>query len=201
MGVVEKSKIIVGRDIVAGDVVLGLPSSGLHTNGYTLARRVLGETREQLEAHHPSLGRTLGEALLEPHRSYYRDLKPVLPWLKGVAHITGGGIIGNVSRILPKGLAVQVESRRWTVPPIFELIQERGQHRDAGDVPRLQHGPGHDTGLRPGQRTASCKETAGGERHRRSGSPEGHRQGHHRRQRLPLRQGALESERRQRPAA
>ncbi|OGO40414.1 MAG: phosphoribosylformylglycinamidine cyclo-ligase, partial [Chloroflexi bacterium RBG_16_57_8] len=126
VGVVEKSKIIMGKDIAVGDVVLGLPSSGLHTNGYTLARRVLGETREELEVYYPSLGRTLGEALLEPHRSYYRELKPALPLLKGIAHITGGGIIGNVSRILPRGLAVQVESARWTVPPIFELIQRRG---------------------------------------------------------------------------
>jgi phosphoribosylformylglycinamidine cyclo-ligase len=126
VGVVEKSKIIVGKDICAGDTVLGLPSSGLHTNGYTLARRVLGETREELQEYYPPLGRTLGEALLEPHRSYYREIKPVLPWLKGIAHITGGGIIGNVSRILPKGLAIQVESERWTVPPIFHLMQERG---------------------------------------------------------------------------
>jgi phosphoribosylformylglycinamidine cyclo-ligase len=126
VGVVEKSRIIMGSDIAAGDVVVGLPSSGLHTNGYTLARKVLGETREELEVYHPSLGRTLGEALMEPHRSYYRELKPVLPLLKGIAHITGGGIIGNVARILPKGLAIQVESKNWAVLPIFELIRDRG---------------------------------------------------------------------------
>lgn len=126
MGVVEKKKIITGKDITEGDVVFGLPSSGLHTNGYTLARRILGDTREALDVYYPALGRTLGEVLLEPHRSYYRELKPVMPLLKGIAHITGGGIIGNVSRILPKGLAIDVESGCWTVPPVFELIQGRG---------------------------------------------------------------------------
>jgi phosphoribosylformylglycinamidine cyclo-ligase len=68
----------------------------------------------------------LGEVLLEPHRSYYKELKPVLPLLKGIAHITGGGIIGNVSRILPKGLAIDIETKRWTVPPIFRMLQEKG---------------------------------------------------------------------------
>jgi phosphoribosylformylglycinamidine cyclo-ligase len=126
VGVVEKKKIITGRDILEGDVVLGLPSSGLHTNGYTLARRILGDSREALEEHHPALGRTLGAVLLEPHRSYYRDLEPVLTLVKGAAHITGGGIIGNVARILPKGLAIDIESGRWGRLPIFDLIQERG---------------------------------------------------------------------------
>jgi phosphoribosylformylglycinamidine cyclo-ligase len=126
MGVVEKSKIIMGQDISEGDVVLGLPSSGLHTNGYTLARRILGDTKEVLSVYYPTLGRTLGEVLLVPHRSYYSELKPVLPNLKGIAHITGGGIIGNISRILPKGLAIDIETKRWPIPPIFTMIRERG---------------------------------------------------------------------------
>ena len=87
---------------------------------------MLGDTREELEVYYPSLKRTLGEALLEPHRSYYKDLVPVLSALKGIAHITGGGIIGNVARILPKGLAVDVNSDSWGIPPIFDLIQRRG---------------------------------------------------------------------------
>jgi phosphoribosylformylglycinamidine cyclo-ligase len=126
VGVVERKKILTGKDIVEGDVVFGLPSSGLHTNGYTLARRIMGETKAALDVRYPQLGGTLGEVLLEPHRSYYRELRPALPLLKGVAHITGGGIIGNVSRILPKGLAVDIESARWEPPPIFELMQQRG---------------------------------------------------------------------------
>ncbi len=126
IGVVEKEKIIQGRAIVAGDSIIGLPSSGLHTNGYSLARKIFGETKEKLEIYYPELGRTLGEELLEPHRCYYKELKPLLPVIKGMAHITGGGLIDNVPRILPQGVAAQIYSRSWTIPPIFQLIQQRG---------------------------------------------------------------------------
>jgi phosphoribosylformylglycinamidine cyclo-ligase len=126
VGVVEKSGIIQGKKITAGDNIIGLPSSGLHTNGYSLVRKIFGETKSALNTHYPELGRTLGEALLEPHRSYYRQLKPLLPMIKGLAHITGGGLIGNVPRVLPDGLTARFNSRSWTVPPIFKLIQERG---------------------------------------------------------------------------
>ncbi|HUV75321.1 MAG TPA: phosphoribosylformylglycinamidine cyclo-ligase, partial [Dehalococcoidales bacterium] len=88
IGVVEKEGIIMGEKIAAGDTIVGLPSSGLHTNGYSLVRRIFGV--DQLKKHYPELGRTLGEELLEPHRSYYHQLKPVLPMVKGMAHITGG---------------------------------------------------------------------------------------------------------------
>jgi len=126
IGVVEKKKMVMGRRIVVGDAILGLPSNGLHTNGYSLARKIFGETRETLDVYYPELARTLGEALLEPHLCYYRQLKPVLPSLKGMAHITGSGVIGNVSRILPRGLAAKLDSGKWAVPPIFQLIQKRG---------------------------------------------------------------------------
>jgi len=126
VGVVEKSRIIQGKKIAAGDTIMGLPSSGLHTNGYSLARKIFGETKAELNKRYPELGRTLGEALLEPHRSYYHQLKPLLPLIKGLAHITGGGLIGNVPRVLPEGLAAKFDSRSWPVPPIFKLIQERG---------------------------------------------------------------------------
>jgi phosphoribosylformylglycinamidine cyclo-ligase len=126
IGVVEKDKIIVGNDIKAGDVILGLTSSGLHTNGYSLARKVLGDDRASLEIYYPELQKTVGEELLEPHRCYYDTLKPVLPMIKGLAHITGGGLIGNVPRVLPVELMAQFESNSWTVPPIFNLIQRKG---------------------------------------------------------------------------
>jgi phosphoribosylformylglycinamidine cyclo-ligase len=125
-GVVEKSKMINGSAIRPGDIILGLPSSGLHTNGYSLVRNIFGETKEVLDVHYPELGRTLGEALLEPHRCYYNLIKPCLPFIKGMAHITGGGLIDNVPRILPEGIAAEFDSSTWTVPPIFKLIQERG---------------------------------------------------------------------------
>lgn len=126
IGVVEKEKIIMGKTIAVGDTIIGLPSSGLHTNGYSLVRKVFGENPSALNTYYPELGRTLGEELLEPHRCYYRQLKPVLPLIKGMAHITGGGLIGNVPRVLPQGMAAQFQSRAWVVPPIFQLIQQRG---------------------------------------------------------------------------
>ena len=125
-GVVEKSKIINGSTIQPGDIILGLPSSGLHTNGYSLVRNIFDETKEVLDVHYPELGRTLGEALLEPHRCYYNQIKPHLPLIKGMAHITGGGLLDNVPRILPEGTSAEFDSSAWTVPHIFKLIQERG---------------------------------------------------------------------------
>ncbi len=126
IGAVEKDKIIDGRTITAGDIAIGLTSSGLHTNGYSLARKVFGDTTEKLNKHYPELGRTIGEALLEPHRCYYHRLKPLLHLIKGMAHITGGGLTGNVPRILPEGLAASFNSKSWAVPPIFQLIQRQG---------------------------------------------------------------------------
>lgn len=126
IGVVEKDSIIVGRTIVAGDVIIGLPSSGLHTNGYSLVRKVFGESKSALNKYYPELGRKLGEVLLEPHRCYFKELKPLLPVIKGMAHITGGGLIDNVPRVLPESLAAKLDSKAWVIPPIFQLIQKRG---------------------------------------------------------------------------
>ncbi len=126
VGVVEKENIIMGKTITVGDTIIGLPSSGLHTNGYSLVRKIFGETRPALETHYPELGRTLGEELLEPHCCYYHQLKTLLPAIKGIAHITGGGLIGNVPRILPEGMAAQFHRGRWTILPIFQLIRQRG---------------------------------------------------------------------------
>lgn len=125
-GVVEKDRIINGSTIQPGDTIIGLPSSGLHTNGYTLVRKVLGETPNELNQHYSELGRTLGEELLEPHRCYYNVLKPFLPFIKGMAHITGGGLLDNVPRILPEGVTVEFDSSKWSVLPVFDLIQKRG---------------------------------------------------------------------------
>ena len=126
IGVVEKDKIITGETISVGDAIIGLPSSGLHTNGYSLVRKIFGETKPALNAYYPELGRTLGEELLEPHRGYYNQLKPLLPIIKGMAHITGGGLIDNVPRVLPPGMTARFDSKAWDVPPIFQLIQQKG---------------------------------------------------------------------------
>jgi len=126
IGVVEKEKIATGKTIAVGDIVIGLPSNGLHTNGYSLVRRIFGESKSALDMYYPELGRTLGEELLEPHRCYFNQLKPLLALIKGMAHITGGGLIDNVPRVLPEGMAAQFHRGRWIIPPIFQLIQQRG---------------------------------------------------------------------------
>ena len=134
VGVVERDAIIDGSSIQAGDALFALPSSGLHTNGYSLARRAFSvgiggdaaEERARLERTYPELGATLGDALLVPHRSYVRELLPVLSKLKGIAHITQGGIVENTQRVLPDGLAPRIDRDAWEVPPIFGLIQREG---------------------------------------------------------------------------
>jgi phosphoribosylformylglycinamidine cyclo-ligase len=132
IGVVEKKNIIDGSSIVPDDVILGLPSSGLHTNGYSLARKVFGIDANPscLNKFYPELGRSLGEELLQVHRCYYPQLKPVLPLLKGIAHITGGGFVGNIPRILPEGVAAHIKERSWDILPIFKLIQKEGDIKE-----------------------------------------------------------------------
>jgi phosphoribosylformylglycinamidine cyclo-ligase len=127
IGMLEKDKIMMGNSIVTGDAVLGLPSNGLHTNGYSLARKILGETKVALNKKYAALGRTVGEALMETHICYYNQLKPLFKNIKGLAHITGGGLVGNVPRTLPKGLAAQLDSSKWTRPSIFDLLQKKGE--------------------------------------------------------------------------
>lgn len=133
VGVVEKNRVIKGDKIAGGDAVLGLPSSGLHTNGYSLVRKVFGIERDAipLKMIYPELGRTLGEELLQPHRCYYNDLKPFLGVIKGMAHMTGGGFVGNIPRILPQGLSAEIDRCSWQAPPIFELIRKQGSIKDA----------------------------------------------------------------------
>jgi len=126
IGVVEKDKIMMGKDIKAGDAIIALPSNGLHTNGYTLARKIFGETAADLKKRYKELGGTVGAALMKTHVCYYKQLKPLLKDIKGLAHITGAGIAGNLPRPLPKGLAARLESKKWAVPPIFKLLQNKG---------------------------------------------------------------------------
>ncbi|MEW6660993.1 MAG: phosphoribosylformylglycinamidine cyclo-ligase [Bacillota bacterium] len=130
VGVVEKKKIIDGSRIQEGDLLLGLASSGLHSNGFSLARKVLLEMAGlTLESVPPELDVSLGETMLTPTRIYVSALLPLLAKyeIRGMAHITGGGLIENIPRILPSGLAVKINLSSWPVPPIFQLIQELGQ--------------------------------------------------------------------------
>jgi phosphoribosylformylglycinamidine cyclo-ligase len=128
VGAVEKENIIDGSSIAPDDVILGLPSSGLHTNGYSLVRKVFGIDANPscLNKFYPELGKSLGEELLQVHHCYYPQLKPALPFIKGIAHITGGGFIGNIPRVLPQGVAAQLHKGSWDILSIFKLIQEKG---------------------------------------------------------------------------
>lgn len=132
VGVVEKKNMIDSSSIAPDDVILGLSSSGLHTNGYSLARKVFGIDANPscLNKFYPELGKTLGEELLQVHRCYYPQLKPVLPLIKGIAHITGGGFTGNIPRILPEGVAAHIEKDSWDILPIFRLIEKEGDIKE-----------------------------------------------------------------------
>jgi phosphoribosylformylglycinamidine cyclo-ligase len=123
VGLVEPGRRPDPNKIRAGDVLVGLPSSGLHTNGYSLVRKVFEGV--PLTRTFPELARPLGEELLEPHRSYLGELR-AMRW-KGAAHITGGGILGNLPRCLPDSLGARLEAKSWDVPAIFELVRKRGR--------------------------------------------------------------------------
>jgi phosphoribosylformylglycinamidine cyclo-ligase len=129
VGVVDKANVIDGKGIVPGDVLIGLPSAGLHTNGYSLARKLFFDLAGwKADTMVPALGRTIGEALLAPHRSYLSLVKPLIErrWVKGLAHITGGGITENLPRILPDGCTAEIDLKSWQVPLLFALLQEHG---------------------------------------------------------------------------
>ncbi|HET7294161.1 MAG TPA: phosphoribosylformylglycinamidine cyclo-ligase [Vicinamibacteria bacterium] len=132
VGVVERNRALPAgvRD---GDILVGLPSAGLHTNGFSLARRVLFDACGYVTSTPlPELGGTVGEALLAPHRGYLHALEPLLERrkIKALCHITGGGFQGNLPRVLPEGLAAVVRRGAWEVPPLFRLLQTRGQVED-----------------------------------------------------------------------
>ena len=129
VGVVDREKIIDGKTIAPGDVLLALSSAGLHTNGYSLARKLFFEVAGY-EPHTQiaELGMTAGEALLLPHLSYLKPLDGLLDQgvIKGLAHITGGGLTDNIPRILPEGTAVKIDKESWTTPPLFDLLRRLG---------------------------------------------------------------------------
>ncbi|MEO8251199.1 MAG: phosphoribosylformylglycinamidine cyclo-ligase [Chloroflexota bacterium] len=154
VGVVARADVIDGSGVRAGDLLLGLPSSGLHTNGYSLARRVFRQDDWGRSA--PGLERSIGEELLEPHRSYLDEIRILRRALRtaggdvlAFAHITGGGWVDNIPRTLPAGLGVAVELGAWQVPLIFSLIQERGDIGDDEMVRTFNLGIGLTCVVRP----------------------------------------------------
>jgi len=126
VGVVERNAVIDGSHVMPGDRVWGLPSTGLHTNGFSLARRLIAGLDVSSD---PGgvLGQSLGDALLAPHPSYYAAMQPLLSEAKAIAHITGGGMLGNLPRVLPDTVSAEIEWGAWPVPPIFSLLQDLGR--------------------------------------------------------------------------
>ena len=127
VGAVNRDHLIDGSKIQDGDVLIGLASTGLHSNGYSLARKII-ETVE-LDEVFAELGETLGQALLRPTRIYVKSILPLIPGgeILGMAHITGGGLTGNIPRVLPQGLGVRIDTSTWERPPIFNLLQRLGE--------------------------------------------------------------------------
>ena len=141
VGVAERDALMDGSRLVPGDVLLALPSNGLHTNGYSLVRTVFdvarggaereAADREKLARLVPGTSTSLGEALMVPHHCYLHELRPMLRHVKAMAHITGGGLFDNVPRILPHGVAAEFDRASWKVPPLFQYIQREGNVLDA----------------------------------------------------------------------
>ncbi|HVM72750.1 MAG TPA: phosphoribosylformylglycinamidine cyclo-ligase [Anaerolineales bacterium] len=125
VGVVDRAAILPGSNVCAGDLLVGVRSSGAHTNGYSLIRKVFEEV--SLEMVLPESGITLVDALLTPHRSYYPLLFPLHPSIKAMAHLTGGGFIENIPRVLPRNVNAIIDTQAWKVPELFRLIQARGR--------------------------------------------------------------------------
>jgi phosphoribosylformylglycinamidine cyclo-ligase len=133
VGVVEKDKIIDGSAIKPGDVVFGLPSNGLHTNGYSLVRGIIFEQmRLAVDDVVDELGCTVGDELLRVHRSYLDPVTTLLNQtdIKGLAHVTGGGIVENLPRVLPQGCGAKIRRGSWTIPPIFDFLRTHGEVED-----------------------------------------------------------------------
>ena len=129
VGAVDRDKVLTGRDVAPGDAILGLTSSGVHSNGFSLVRKIIQQNGWNLDLNFPSLGKSLGEALLEPTKIYVRTLLPLVQQrrIKGLAHITGGGLLENIPRVLPEGCHAMVDAGRWKLPAIFTVLQEGGQ--------------------------------------------------------------------------
>jgi phosphoribosylformylglycinamidine cyclo-ligase len=162
VAVVERAALIDGLRIVEGDIIFGLTSNGLHTNGYTLARAALGiavegsvpeSDRRRLDRYEEALGETLADALLKPHLAYVNELKPALPLVHGLSHITGGSFEENLPRVLPDGLGAVIEKGAWPVPPIFPFIQQAGGISDEEMYRVFNMGIGMVAIVSPGEAT------------------------------------------------
>ena len=145
VGVVEKNKIIDGSSIQLGDIVIGIPSSGLHSNGFSLARKILEKCQIPFTKLNEDLGKTWGEALLEPTKIYVKEILPLLDkyTIKGMAHITGGGLLENLNRGLPENMDIELNLSAWSVPTIFNLLQNLGDVRTSEMLRTFNMGIGY----------------------------------------------------------
>jgi phosphoribosylformylglycinamidine cyclo-ligase len=160
VGVVDKENIIDGTAIREGDPIIALKSSGMHTNGYSLARKVLLDSgRYKLDEHVDALGRTPGEELLEPHRCYAKPIQAVMDALnvRGMAHITGGGLTDNIPRILPKDLDAELELGSWQPLAVFDLIRRSGDIAEAEMLRTFNMGVGMVLIVSPDEESAAMK--------------------------------------------
>lgn len=132
VGIVDRDKIIDGKKIYEGDELIGLASSGIHSNGYSLVRKLLNPTKEKLQENIELLGGVLGDELLKPTRIYVKTVLDLIDKfeIKGISHITGGGFIENIPRMLPEGLKAQIEKDSWPVHPVFKLLQSVGNIKE-----------------------------------------------------------------------
>jgi phosphoribosylformylglycinamidine cyclo-ligase len=160
VGFVREEEVIDGSRIAVGDVVLAIPSTGLHTNGYSLARKILGDA---LDTEVPGAGRTVAEALLAPHRSYVKAVRPLVERgaVTGLAHVTGGGISGNLVRILREGIQARLDRGSWERPPLFRMIQESGKVPEEDMLRTFNLGVGFAIVTRPDQAAGVIAELEG----------------------------------------
>ncbi len=144
VGIVDRKKIIDGKTIKAGDALIGLPSSGLHSNGFSLVRKLMNLSEDKLTKHIEQLGSTLGEELIRPTKIYVKTILQLKDKfeIKGISHITGGGFVENIPRILPEGLRAKIDVGSWPVLPIFKLLQETGNITDESIYNTLNMGIG-----------------------------------------------------------
>lgn len=122
--------MITGKEIAKGDILVGIASSGIHSNGFSLVRKVFDMTRESLDTYYEELGKTLGEVLLEPTKIYVKALRKVKEAgvrIKGCSHVTGGGFYENIPRMLPEGMRAQIKKDSYEIPPIFKMLADRGE--------------------------------------------------------------------------
>ena len=166
VGVVDEKDLITGKDLADGDVLIGIASSGVHSNGFSLVRKVFPMDKESLNTYHEELGTTLGEALLKPTKIYVKALRAVTEAgvrIKACSHITGGGFYENVPRMLPDGIRAVIEKNSYPVPPIFAMLAREGQIEEKIMYNTYNMGLGMVIGVKPEDADAAVKaiEAAG----------------------------------------